>query len=141
MAALGELVIFLVLLLPGLGAIGLLFWATRAKKSLKPLVLSGSILCCVLFFGLKSYLNNGHKKEQSSRAGIYYLTNYPGCESCILELKEDLTYEVTRKGIVVEKSNWRYESGGDYWITYLDNDRHQLGAGNYAYERYRLKSR
>ena len=59
--------------------------------------------------------------------------------SCYLELRENMTYIVVDKGKIIESSNWHYEVGGDYFITYLDNDRHQLGSGNYSYERYKLK--
>ena len=57
------------------------------------------------------------------------MTTYRNCDSCYLELKENMTCIVVNKGKIIEQSNWHYEVGGDYWITYLDNDKHQLGSG------------
>ena len=80
-----------------------------------------------------------YRNSQLDKVGIYYLTNNPKCELCYLELKEDMTYTIINKGEVIEKSNWHFESGGDYWITYLDNDKSQLGFGNYEYKHYKQK--
>lgn len=79
------------------------------------------------------------KKSQLEHVGIYYLTNYPNCEHCILVLNEDQTCQVTSNDSILEKSNWHFESGGDYWITYIGTDGRQLGSGIYTYKRYKLK--
>lgn len=115
-----------------------MIWGT-AKKSYKPWTLFCSILCCFLFFSYKSCFDKAYQQSQLNHVGFYYLIQYPNCDSCILELKEDMTYEIRNKGRIIEKSNWHYESGGDYWITWLDNDKKQLGSGDYAYEHYKLK--
>lgn len=92
-----------------------------------------------LLFKFKFYSNDVYKKNQLSKVGVYYLTNYPDCDSCVLELKENQKYVVINNGRVVEQSNWHYKVGGDYFIVYLDNDKHQLGSGDYAYTKYKLK--
>ena len=140
MAALGAFIILFIFLLLGLASVVFLILILTAKKSFKPWTLLGSIFfCAFLLFSYKSCLNEAHRKSQLNQVGIYYLTKYHNCDSCILELKEDLTYQVRSKDKIVEESNWHYESGRDYWITWLDNHRHQLGSGDYSYEHYKLK--
>jgi hypothetical protein len=39
----------------------------------------------------------------------------------------------------VEKGDWHYEVGGDYWITYLNGRKSILGEGIYSYQKYNLK--
>jgi hypothetical protein len=116
-----------------------IFLTIKAKKFLKPFALLTAIFFCYLIFNFRSYLIESKKLAQLHRVGFYYLTNYPDCDSCVLELMEDKTYVVRAKDKVVEKSNWRFEAGCDFWITYLDNDRKQLGSGSYAYEVSELK--
>ncbi|MFL5748428.1 MAG: hypothetical protein ACJ751_27395 [Niastella sp.] len=50
-----------------------------------------------------------------------------------------MTYIIVSKGKIVETSIWHYEMGGDYFITFLNNDSDQLGSGAYAYKDYKLK--
>nr|WP_288836388.1 hypothetical protein [uncultured Flavobacterium sp.] len=139
MAALGELIVLCIYLLLGLGALMLLVLTFKQKKSYKPWTLLGSFFCCALFFAYKYFSDEAYQKSQLSQVGLYHLTNYPNCDDCILQLKEDMTYEVKNRDKIIERSDWHYESGGDYWITWLDNDRYQLGFGKYSYERFRLK--
>lgn len=139
MPALGELFIYLIYVFLVLGAVGFIYLTFYLKKSRKPWTILGCILCCFLFFNYRSCLKDAYKRSQLTQVGIYYLTEYPNCDNCKLELKEDMTYEVRSNGKVIEKSNWHYEVGGDYWITYLNNDNHHLGSGNYAYKEYDLK--
>ena len=139
MTAFGELIVYFIYFFLGAGTIVFLVLTFKTRKSFKPWALMGVILFCLLLFRYNSYLKDSYKKKQLDQVGTYYLTNYPNCDSCILVLKEDMTYEIKSKSKTVERSNWHYESGGDYFITYLDNDRHQLGAGDYSYNHYKLK--
>ena len=139
MSALGELFIYVIYFVLGLACIIFLLLTFTSKKSIKPWTLIASILFCFLFFTFKSCQKENYKQNQLSVVGTYYLTSYPNCDSCYLELRENMTYIVVDKGKIIESSNWHYEVGGDYFITYLDNDRHQLGSGDYSYERYKLK--
>ena len=139
MAAIGELLVYVVFLFLAVGALHFFVLASKTKKVKKLLALLAGAFFCYLLYAYSSYLSESHKNEQLRQVGIYYLTNYPDCENCILELKEDMTYEVRNNGNVIKKSDWHYESGGDYWITYLDNDNHQLGSGDYSYQKYKRK--
>jgi len=139
MSALGELIIYVVYFMLGLHCIIFIVLTITSKKSTKPWTLLASLMFVFLFFNFKSCQDNNYKRNQLSVVGVYYLTNYPNCDSCYLELKENMSYVIVNEGKVIEQSNWHYEVGGDYWIIYLDNDRHQLGSGEYFYERYKLK--
>lgn len=139
MAALGELLIYIIYFTLGLLCLFLLFLTIRSKKTIKIWTFIGSLFFGILFFNFKSCQDNNYKKNQLSVVGTYYLTNYPNCASCIIQLNEDMTYYVVSNGNIIEKSNWHYEVGGDYLITYLDNDKHQLGANEYAFKGCKLK--
>ena len=139
MSAIGEIIIYIIYIVLGLPCVILLIVTITADKSIKLWTLIASLLFGLLLFSFKSCQDNHYKKNQLSVVGIYYLTNYPKCDSCLLELKEDMTFTIEKNGKVIEQSNWHYEVGGDYWITYLNNDRSQLGSGEYAYEDYKLK--
>lgn len=139
LSAISDLIPYLIFVFLGLAAIFFLVSTFKANRSAKPWTLICSAFFCFLIFKFNSWLKERYEKGQLDHVGIYYLTDYPNCDHCILELKEDKTYQVSNNDTVLEKSNWHFESGGDYWITYLDNDRSQLGGGQYAYKRYRLK--
>jgi hypothetical protein len=49
-----------------------------------------------------------------------------------------MTYKIYSNKAVIEEGNWNHKSGGDYWITTLEN-KGQLGSGEYAYKKYKLK--
>lgn len=139
MAAIGELLVYVLFLFLALGALYFFLLASKTKKLKRLMALLAGGFFCYLLYAYSSYLSESYKKAQIDKVGIYYLTNYPDCENCILELKEDMTYEVRNNGNVIKKSDWHYESGGDYFITYLDNDKHQLGSGDYAYQKSKWK--
>lgn len=139
MSALGELFIYVIYFVLGAAGIIFLVLTFTAKKSMKLWTLIGSLFFGYLFFHFKSYQDYIYKQNQLSVVGTYYLTSYPNCDSCYLELKENMIYIVVDKGKILKQSKWHYEVGGDYWITYLDNDRYQLGSGQYSYDRYELK--
>jgi hypothetical protein len=139
MSAISELIVLLIFVLLGVCGLAFIFLTFKVRRSNKPWTLLTSFLFIFLIFCFRSCEINGYKNSQLHQVGIYYLTNFPNCDDCILELKEDMTYQVRSKNKVIENSNWHFESGGDYWITYLDNDRSQLGSGDYAYKKYHLK--
>lgn len=139
MSALGEVLIYVIYFILGLSCIAFLLLTFSSKKYKKIWTIIASVIFGYLFFYFKSCQQQNYKQNQLSVVGTYYLTNYPDCNSCYLELKEDKTYVIVNKGKIVESSNWHYEVGGDYWITYLDNDKCQLGFGNYIYRDYKLK--
>jgi hypothetical protein len=139
MSALSELIVPAIFVLLALFALGFLYLTFKVKRSRKPWTLLAAILSICLIFSFRSFRAEAYRYSQLDQIGVYYLTNYPGCEDCILELKEDMTYDVRNKGKILETSDWHYESGGDYWITYLDFDRHQLGSGDYAFKKYHKK--
>ena len=139
MSAIGELIVWCIFILLGLGSIVLFIFTFTIKRSLKPWTFLGSIFLCFLFFSYRASINYAYRQKQLDQVGIYYLTAYPSCTDCILELKEDLTYEIRREDKIIKKSNWHFESGGDYWITWLDNEKYQLGYGDYSYKSFKLK--
>jgi hypothetical protein len=49
-----------------------------------------------------------------------------------LELFKNNTYEVRKDTTVFEEGQWHFESGSDYWITYI-GENGQLGSGKYIY--------
>jgi hypothetical protein len=141
MSALGELFIYVIYAVLAMACIISLLLSFTSKKQTKPWAFIASLLFAFLFFGFRSCQKSNYKENQLSVVGTYYLTSYPSCDSCYLELKEDMTYLVMNKGKIVESSNWYYEVGGDFFITYLNNDKYQLGSGNYSYKDYTLKYR
>jgi hypothetical protein len=139
MNGVGELLIFIINLFLGLTSLMLFVQAFTKYKTIKPRILSYSAIFFILFCMLKSCRDKGYHNAQLEQVGIYYLTNYPNCDSCYVELKEDMTYDLVRKDTVIKTSDWHFESGGDYWILYLDKDRYQLGSGDFEYKKYKLK--
>lgn len=140
MWAIGELIIYTIYFFTGLSCLVFLILALTAKKRCFRIwtALTG------LFFGFlllcfKWQQNSIYKQNQLNQVGIYYLTNYPNCDSCHIELNENMTYKVAHKSQIFENGDWHYESGGDYWITYLNGTKYQLGNGKYAYRDYKLK--
>jgi hypothetical protein len=139
MSALGELFIYVIYFVLGITTIAFLVLTIIIKRKAKILTGFATIFFGFLLFSFKSCQSHNYKENQLSQVGLYYLTEYPNCDSCIIELKENQTYEVTKNRQVIERGNWHYEVGGDYWITYLDNDKYQLGNGKFAYYKYKLK--
>ena len=116
-----------------------LYWTFKTNQKNKIWTGIAVLFFVFLIFKFKSYLADSYKESQRSHVGLYYLTNYPNCDSCILELKENKSYEIKKQGTIIEYSDWNYEVGGDYFILYLDSNKHQLGSGDYSYEKYKLK--
>ena len=139
LSALSELFVYIPYLILVLACVSFFRLTIKAKGQIKIWAGMAVLLFIFLFFNYKSCVGDSYKKNQLTQVGLYYLTTYPNCDSCILELKENQTYQVINKGQIIEQSNWHYEVGGDYLILYLDNDKHQLGFGDYEYERYKLK--
>lgn len=139
MSAFVELLIYFIYFILGFGTLLFLAWAFTTKRKTKIWAILAALFFGILFFSFKSCQDGYYKKNQISKVGQYNLTDYPNCTSCIIELKENQTFEVTNSGKIIEQGNWHYEVGGDYWITYLDNDNYQLGSGKFAYKKYKLK--
>ncbi|MES2662385.1 MAG: hypothetical protein V4629_03685 [Pseudomonadota bacterium] len=139
MSALGELLIYFIYFVLGLGTLLFLALTFTAKRTIRVWAGLGTLFLGFLLFSFKSCQSDNYKENQLSQVGLYYLTDYPNCDSCIIELKENQTYEVTKHGQIIERSDWHYEVGGDYWITYLDNNNYQLGSGKFAYKKSKLK--
>ncbi len=76
----------------------------------------------------------GNKSMQKDHMGKYYLTQYPGCDStCYIELHADMTYSVMKKEKEIETGDWHHEAAADYFITYLNGEKDQLGGNEYDY--------
>ena len=139
MSALSELIPYGIYIFLALFCLGFLILTFTSPKPTRPWTFIGSACFAFLFFKFKSCEKEQYRQNQLDHVGIYWLTEYPNCNSCYLELKEDMTYVIVNKAKIVETSNWHYEMGGDYFITFLNNDRDQLGSGAYAYRDYKLK--
>jgi hypothetical protein len=140
MWALGEFITYMIYFLLGLSCAVFLIFAVTVKKRQSKLYASGlGIFFGFLLLSFKFYQDRNYKDSQLTQVGIYYLTNYPDCDSCYIELNENMTYQILNKSQTVEKGDWHYEVGGDYWITYLNSDKGQLGNGKYSYRNYQLK--
>jgi len=138
MWALGELFVYIIYFLLGLACIAFLTVAITTKRRHKLRNGITGILCGFLLIGFNTCRSKNYAANQLTQVWLYYLSTYPHCDSCILELKENQTYVVTNRGKIIEQSNWHYEVGGDYLIVYLDNDKHQLGYGDYRFDTFKL---
>ena len=92
----------------------------------------------LVFFSYFQY--HSYKSKEQSQVGMYYLTAYPDCWGCKLELLDDNTYVVTDPNKLLEEGQWRYDEGSDYSIVTLNQKGIQLGSGIYQYQRYKLKN-
>jgi len=134
MAALGELLLVIVYTILSIPFLILLvqFIRKRKQKNKKKRLLWMLIsLAPLILYGYWQY--SGHRQLELENVGKYKLTNYPNCDSCILELKPDNHYYIFDKEKIIEKGKWGYRSGGDYWIVDI-GENGQLGAGNYNYQ-------
>ncbi|MFP5041997.1 hypothetical protein [Parasediminibacterium sp. JCM 36343] len=118
MSAIGEGLVYFIYFILGFGCIIYLLLALTSNKKTKLWAFPLILFFGYLFFLYKSYLLESYNQMQFNDVGIYYLTNYPNCPSCYLELKENMTYTVMDSCKIVESSNWHSEAGGDYFITY-----------------------
>lgn len=125
--------------LPGVFALRFLFLLLIAKNSAtkrKAVVGFVALAALLAFFVFRNYQVD--KEWEQSEMGTYRLTHYPKCRPCELELRENNDFVVRQHDSIRETGHWRFESGQDYWITYL-NERDQLGSGKYQYTEYYLK--
>lgn len=126
-------------LLPGVFALRFLFLllTTKSSATRRQAAVGFVVLAALLtFFVFRSY--HIDKDWELAELGTYQLTNYPSCQPCLLELREDNIFVVRQNDSIRETGRWRFESGQDYWITYL-NETDQLGSGKYRYSDYYLK--
>ncbi len=135
MSAIGELIVFLIYFILSIPILIFLIGLIKSKgkqitkKRLIWLIISTILL---ILYGYAQY--SSHRKAELDYVGIYQLTEYPDCDSCILELMSDNYYIVREKQNIIEKGRWKYKSGGDYWIVYL-GEFGQLGTGKFRYEK------
>ncbi len=134
MSTIGELIIFLIYFILSIPIFIFLIGLIKSKgkqikKRLIWLIISTVLL---IFYSYAQY--SSHRKAELDYVGIYQLTEYPDCDSCILELNSDNLYIVREKQNIMEKGKWKYKSEGDYWIVYL-GEFGQLGTGKYRYEK------
>jgi hypothetical protein len=91
-----------------------------------------AILWACLIGGVSYRQQAVQRAAEKEYIGAYPLTHYPQCPACVLYLQADNQYEVRQGSHIRERGPWRYESGADYWIVYL-NDKVQLASGKYRY--------
>jgi hypothetical protein len=139
MNGVGYLLIGLIFFFVGLKSIIPFIRALNAESSKKPKLLLKSAIWFLVLCWLKLGKDKSYQRDQMHEIGIYYLTNYPDCDSCYVELKEDMTYNLVKNDTIIETSDWHFESGGDYWILHMDKDKKQLGSGEFGYKKYKLK--
>ena len=101
MTAIGELIIYFIYFVLGVGCLMFLVLTITSKKSKKVWMLIPSLLFGYLLFSFKSLQDDSYKKNQLNQVGVYYLTNYHGCNSCYIELKENMTYIVINNGKII----------------------------------------
>lgn len=128
-AELAKLVIYAIVILPPLVMLIIMLLNGKKffKKGLRYLFFTSIPLMLLVIFDITN-----HKNEELGYVGVYYLTEYPDCTSCQLELKENNTYTITKGDREIESGSWNYRSGSDYWIVDI-GEFGQLGTGNYAY--------
>ena len=137
MSGLGELIVFMLYATLGSSAIiCILLLIVANTKLLKSLYLIGFLFSATLFVLYYNYKSSSHRASELEYVGTYYLTDFPNCVTCKLVLNADNTYDVRNENSVIETGDWHYESGGDYWIVYINKKGDQLGAGRFAYKRY-----
>lgn len=136
MSAISELIIYIIygiFLIGGISFLVLAWLATTNK--LKIIYFLFGIISIICFTGILLSSRNALRKSELDYVGTYDLDNYPNCQNCILELKENNTFIVQNQNdnIVLEKGDWHYESGGDYIIVYINGESDQLGSGKFSY--------
>lgn len=132
MLALGELfilIIYIILCIPTLAIILILIADRKRHKSKRLIYLLISLLPVSLF---AYHQHTEHRQQKLKYVGVYALTAYPNCNACTLHLNKNNTYRVCRDTTEIERGNWNYRSGGDYWIVDIGKSG-QLGSGNYTY--------
>ena len=132
MTALGELLIFIIYLFFGTLLLVRIYKEFKSKTKLKTDSIKRIIFSALPLILWASWMYYVHRTNELDCVGKYILTEYPNCDSCILELKSDNFYQVTSNEIVIEKGEWNYDSGGDYWIVEIGKHG-QLGSGKFKY--------
>jgi hypothetical protein len=125
--------------IPGVLALSAAIRLCTARDYNKKLTSSIILVIVCSFWGylMFSYYS-GENKAEKAQIRICQLTAYPNCHPCELELKENKTFVVRQNKSIREIGTWHFESGQDYWITYL-NEYGQLGTGKYSYQESHLK--
>ncbi|MEY8848593.1 hypothetical protein AB9K26_07245 [Psychroserpens sp. XS_ASV72] len=134
MSALGELfvvLIYVILTIPIIIMIGLILVKRKKIKTKYFIYLLVSSIP-LIFFSYSQY--NNHRQAELRYVGTYNLTDYPNCKTCILKLKKNNTYSVLKRNVEIEKGDWNFRSGGDYWIVDIGKFG-QLGTGKYKYSK------
>ncbi len=132
MWAIGELIIWIIYGILSLPLILIITQLIRKKKvSIKGLVYLVIALMPLFLFGYNMYIKQ--RKVELKYVGVYYLTDYPNCDSCVLNLDKNNLYTVVFNERTLEQGRWKYSSGGDYWIVDI-GERGQLGSGKYKYD-------
>ena len=99
-----------------------------------------SFIAAIGFFLFTANQKRLKRISDLSNVGTYDLIKYPNYNSCKLILNEDYTFEVTNGKSILEKGDWNYDVGCDFWIVYLNKERDQLGSGIYEYGSYKLRN-
>lgn len=121
-------IIYLILLLPLAWIVARLM---REKKStVREFVYLTIALIPITLFSYIQYINQ--RNAELEYVGVYYLTEYPNCDTCVLNLNSDNAYTVIFDDRTLEQGKWKYSSGGDYWIVDIGKNG-QLGSGKYKY--------
>jgi hypothetical protein len=138
MWALGELIREIIYWTIILGGVISLISIFVTKKTFHK-VISGTIclVCIILFLFSERNTKTTYNQSQLEHVGTYYLINYPYCDSCTAILKKNNTYDVMQENKVVESGDWHFESGGDYLIVYMNDDKDQLGAGRFQFDKFK----
>ena len=134
MSAISELLGFAMYFFLIIGSITFLVsaWLSKVKYKQTVYIILG-ILCLVVSIAWFVSSKITFHKWELEHVGIYYLDDYPNCLSCELELKTDKTFIVSEGKKILEKGDWHFEIGGDYFIIYLNGEDDQLGSGKFKY--------
>ncbi|MEM6719612.1 MAG: hypothetical protein AAF611_09870 [Bacteroidota bacterium] len=131
LAALGELIGFaLIGLLCTPIILVLIFMILNGKKFFKRGMRYLLYLLILPAFIVLSVRFTPERNLEFNYAGTYYLNQYPYCDACVLNLKENNVYIVTKKGYQIEKGTWKYLK--DSYSVQIGTDG-QLGDGDYKY--------
>ena len=107
-------------------------WLSRAKSKRTIYTILAILFLVISIVSFVSSKMAFHKWE-SEHVGVYYLNEYPNCIDCELELKANKTFIVSEGKKILEKGDWHFEVGGDYFIVYLNGEDDQLGSGRFKY--------
>ena len=138
MSSFGELlgtIIFWVIVGGGLLSLILAFILKGSLRKTISVIIC--LLCVILILVITNNRKTDYNKSQLGHVGTYYLTSYPNCDSCVAVLKNDHTYDIKKNNMILESGNWNFESGSDYLIVYLNNNKDQLGYGRFQFDRFK----